>query len=138
MRYLSITRLFLAAFVCLTSCQSISQKFAAPANEWQTRVGQLAYRGPRMSLIGEIVVRYSKSGDFELTFSKGPGVTLLFLQQNARFANARGPLARGSWSGPSANAPARLRGWFALKDKIVAGGMAIHVSDGGENFDLRF
>ena len=41
--------------------------------EWQARSGQLLYRNARTTLIGDVLVRFSKSGDFELTFSKGPG-----------------------------------------------------------------
>jgi hypothetical protein len=41
------------------------------------------YRTPNTTLIGDVLVRFSKSGDFELTVSKGPGVTLLSLRQDA-------------------------------------------------------
>ncbi len=141
MRQLRPMRSFLAAvFLCaLAACQTTSTpQFANPAPDWQTRAGQLAYSGAKMSLIGEMLIRSSTSGDFELTFSKGPGVTLLLIRQNAKFARASGPLARGSWSGPIANAPARLRGWFSLKEKIIAGGSSIRVSEGGDSFNLQF
>jgi hypothetical protein len=91
-----------------------------------------------MSLIGEVLIRYSASGDFELRFSKGPGLTLLVIRQDAQFASAEGPLARGRWSGPTANAPERLRGWFALRDKIIAGGATVRFTSGAESFNLRF
>lgn len=114
-------------------------QFAAPAANWQTRSGQLAYHGPRMSLIGEVTVRYSGAGDFELTFTKGPGVALLTLRQDATFGEVSGPLARGAWSGPLTTAPARLRGWLALRDKILAGGkLNVSYSAAGESFNLRF
>jgi len=128
-----------ALVFALTSCQTTSShQFATPAANWQTKAGQLAYSGPKMSLIGEVLVRYSKAGDFELTFSKGPGVTLLVLREDAQFASAEGPLARGRWSGPSANAPERLRGWFGLKEKIISGGSSVRVVAGAESFNLRF
>ena len=131
--------LLLLALVCLTSCQTTStHQFASPEPNWQTKVGQLAYSGSRMSLIGEVLVRYSTAGDFEFSFSKGPGVNLFVLLQDAKFGSASGPLARGRWSGPVASAPARLRGWFALKEKIIAGGSSIRVVEGGETFNLRF
>ncbi|MDQ2918297.1 MAG: hypothetical protein M3R10_00230 [Verrucomicrobiota bacterium] len=109
MRHLSLILL-----LCLTSCAITStHQFATPAPSWQSKAGQLAYKGPRVSLIGEVLVRYSASGDFELTFTKGPGVKLLAIRQDAKFASAEGPLARGKWAGPIASAPARLRGWFS-------------------------
>jgi hypothetical protein len=93
-----------------------------------------------MSLIGEVLVRYTNTGDFELTFSKGPGVALLSLRCDPNFAQAEGPLARGRWSGPLANVPERLRGWFALRDKILAAGGKSSVTHtaGAETFNLRF
>ncbi len=125
----------------LTSCQTTStHQFAEPTGAWQTRSGQLAYRGPKMSLIGEVLVRNTKSGDFELTFSKGPGVALLTLRTDASFGQAEGPLARGGWFGPLASAPARLRGWFALREKVLArsGKSAVFHTEAGETFNLRF
>ncbi|MDQ3083125.1 MAG: hypothetical protein M3R07_13040 [Gemmatimonadota bacterium] len=125
----------------LTSCQTTStHQFAEPTGAWQTRSGQLAYRGPKMSLIGEVLVRNTKAGDFELTFSKGPGVALLTLRTDASFGQAEGPLARGGWSGPLANAPARLRGWFALRETVLArsGKSAVIHTEAGETFNLRF
>jgi hypothetical protein len=91
-------------------------------------------------LIGEVLVRFSKGGDFELTFSKGPGVALLQVRQDANFASLKGPLARSGWSGPTAQAPARLRGWLQLRDKLMASGSKTSVShsEGGETFTFRF
>jgi hypothetical protein len=128
----------LLAVICLTSCQTTStHQFAAPASSWQTRSGQLAYHGA-MSLIGEVLVRSSATGEMELIFSKGPGVTLLTLRQDAQFGSAEGPLARGRWAGPTAQAPGRLRGWFALREKIIADGPSARVNLGAESFNLRF
>lgn len=125
--------------VCLTSCATTSNhQFANPSANWQMRTGQLAFSGPKISLIGEVLVRYSKTGEMELIFSKGPGVTLLTLRQDAQFADAQGPLARGHWLGPVANAPDRLRGWLALREKIVAGESSVRVRQGTESFNLRF
>lgn len=126
----------------LTSCQTTSpaREFAEPATGWQTKTGQLAYTDQKLSLIGEVLVRYSKSGDFQLTFTKAGGVTLLSLRQDANFGQAEGPLARGRWSGPTAEAPARLRGWFQLRDKIVNGRRmtTIRHDAGEQSFTLRF
>ncbi len=136
-----LSRLSLLAGLALTfsSCGTIHQ-FVGPARDWQARNGQLLYKGKRTSLIGEVLVRFSKAGDFELTFSKGPGVTLLEIRQDANFFSVRGPLAGVPWSGSVANAPGRLRGWLQLRDKLIALGdkpSLVH-SYGGETFTFRF
>lgn len=127
--------------VDLTSCATTStHQFAELKADWQTRTGQLLYRNPKATMIGDVVVRFSKSGDFELTFSKGPGVNLLFLRQDAGFAEVKGPLTGRGWSGSVDRAPQQLRGWLELRDKIV------HVKDrhlvqhvsGSETFVFRF
>jgi len=109
----------LAAPFCLTNCQTFRHQFVSPASDWQTKIGQLQYRGPKTSLIGEVLVRYSSAGDFELNFTKGPGVALLIVRQDNKFVRVSGPLARGSWSGPPNDAPGRLRGWVALRQLIL-------------------
>jgi hypothetical protein len=126
--------------VALTSCEAVRHQFVGPALDWQARNGQLLYHGKRTSLIGEVLVRFSKAGDFELTFTKGPGVTLLQVRQDANFASVKGPLARGGWSGPSAQAPARLRGWLQLREKLMASmdKTSVSHSAGGETFTFRF
>jgi hypothetical protein len=65
-----------------------------------------------------VLIRYSTQGDFELTFTKGP-VTLLTVRQDERFVRVSGPLARGSWSGPPNETPARLRGWVSLREVLL-------------------
>src|SRR6202011_2511369 len=80
--------------IFIMSCATTStHQFAEPARDWQTRTGQLLYRTAKTTVIGDVVVRFSKAGDFELTFSKGPGVTLLVVRQDAGFAEINGPLA---------------------------------------------
>ena len=111
-----------------------------PARDWEARNGQLLYRTAKTTLIGEVLVRFSKTGEFELTFSKGPGVTLLTLRQDSTFAQIRGGLARGGWSGPVVNAPPRLRGWLGLRDALTKAQNQTsvrHVS-GKETFIFRF
>lgn len=125
----------------LSSCAATSpHQFADPGRDWKSRSGQLLYKSAKTSLIGEVLVRFSKGGDFELTFSKGPGLTLLHLRQDGSFASAKGPLARGGWSGATAQAPARLRGWLQLRDKVLASPNkpSISHSEGGETFTFRF
>ena len=125
--------------VAFSGCGTIHD-FISPAPDWQARTGQLLYKGKRTTLIGEVLVRFSKSGDFELTFTKGPGVTLLELRQDANYFNVRGPLAGVKWSGSTANAPAHLRGWLELRDKLMALGdkPSLTHSYRGEKFTFRF
>ncbi len=118
MRFLCTTAAALS-FLCLTSCQTLRHQFVSPEPDWQSKIGQLQYRGPKTSLIGEVLVRYSRQGDFELTFSKGPGVILLTVRQDEKFVRVSGPLARGSWSGAPNEAPARLRGWVSLRAVLL-------------------
>jgi hypothetical protein len=124
----------------LTSCQTIRHHFLDPSRDWQARNGQLLYRGKKTTLIGEVLVRFSKADDFELTFTKGPGIALLEVRQDANFASVKGPLARGGWSGPSAQAPARLRGWLQLREVLMASGekASVRHSAGNETFIFRF
>jgi len=77
------------------------------------------YRSPKITLIGDALVRFSTTADFELTLSKGPGITLLSLRQDATFAKITGALARQGWSGPVAQAPPQLRGWLGLRDQFL-------------------
>ena len=127
--------------IALTGCATPSRhQFADPGRDWQARSGQLLYKSEKTSLIGEVLVRFSKSGDFELTFSKGPGVTLLQVRQDANFASVKGPLARRGWSGETSQAPARLRGWLNLREKLMTSGNKTSVShsEAGETFTFRF
>jgi hypothetical protein len=136
--------------ICLASCATMSRhQFAQPSRDWQIRSGQLLYRNARTTLIGEVFVRFSKSGDFELTFSKGPGVTVLTLRQDANFAEVKGALARTGWSGPVDRAPPQLRGWLELREKLIhakepalsdsrMGGQSIRHTTGAETFLFRF
>ena len=128
----------LLAFL-FSGCGTIHQ-FIGPAPDWQARNGQLLYRGKRTTLIGEVLVRFSKTGDFELTFTKGPGVTLVAIRQDANFFNVRGPLVGVGWSGSTAHAPAHLRGWLQLRDKLMALGdkPSLTHTYRGETFTFRF
>ncbi len=131
----------LVAFLSLTSCQTpgLRHLFTQPTPNWEARIGQLQYRGPRTTLIGEVLVRFSKNGDFELTFTKGPGVTLLVLHQDSKFARVEGPLARGRWAGPIEKGPRRLRGWLALRNVLERGQKPmVKYSNGAETFVFEF
>jgi hypothetical protein len=97
------------------------------------------YRTAATTLIGDVLVRLSKSGDFELTFSKGPGVTLLTLRQDASFAEVKGPFAKGGWSGPVEQAPKPLRAWLGLRDKLInSHDRSVRYTADNETFLFRF
>src|SRR5512132_493147 len=118
-RAVATSLLFITA-VCLTSCASVSHhQFSEPTAGWQTKTGQLMYRTAKATLIGEAIVRSSKTGDFELTVSKGPGITLLSLRQDVGFAEFNASFTDQRWSGPTANAPPQLRGWLGLRDQFL-------------------
>src|SRR5215210_342786 len=86
---------FLLSFPALTSCSLLSRhQFAPPSKEWHMRTGQLQYRTGGMTVTGDVVVRTSKEGEFELTFSKGPGVNLFTIQQDPIFAQVKSSLSR--------------------------------------------
>ena len=133
---------FLAiAFFCVTSCATISShRFSNPTSDWQSKAGQLMYRAPNMTLIGEVLIRFSKTGDFELTVSKGPGITLLSLRQDATFAEVKGGLAGHGWSGPVTQAPPQLRGWLGLRDQFLhtSNQKTMRYAAGNEMFVFRF
>ena len=126
---------------CLTSCASVSHhQFAEPAAGWQTKAGQLMYRTAKATLIGEAIVRWSKIGDFELTVSKGPGITLLHLRQDAGFAELNANFTDRGWSGPTSSAPPQLRGWLGLRDQFLRAPnqKTLRYVSGSETFLFRF
>ena len=133
--------LFAIAVLCVTSCASISRhEFSEPTTGWQTKTGQLMYRSAKTTLIGDALVRFSKTGDFELTVSKGPGITLLSIRQDAAFAEVKGAFARQGWSGLVAQAPPQLRGWLGLRDQFVRARdqKTLRYVSGNETFLFRF
>ena len=126
---------------CVTSCATISShEFSQPTAGWEIKTGQLMYRSPKTTLIGDALVRFSKTGDFELTVSKGPGITLLSIRQDATFAEVKGAFARQGWSGLVAQAPAQLRGWLGLRDQFVRARdqKTLRYVSGNETFLFRF
>jgi len=132
--------LFIAALL-LTGCATPStHQFAQPNANWQIRTGQLLYRTAKTTVIGDVVVRYSQARDFELTFSKGPGVSLFVLRQDSTFAEMTGPISGRGWSGPADRAPEQLRGWLELRDAILQAKDRHRVThaSGSETFVFRF
>jgi hypothetical protein len=127
--------------VCLISCASVSHhQFSEPAAGWQTKTGQLMYRTAKATLIGEAIVSFSKTGDFELTVSKGPGITLLSLRQDAEFAEFNASFTGQRWSGPLTQAPSQLRGWLGLRDQFLRAPnqKTMRYVSGSEAFQFRF
>ena len=98
------------------------------------------YRTANATLIGEAIVRFSKTGDFELTVSKGPGITLLSLRQDAEFAEFNASFTGQRWSGPTAQAPQQLRGWLGLRDQFLRAPnqKTLRYVSGSETFQFRF
>jgi hypothetical protein len=139
--HLYLTCFLAVTLFCVTSCVNISRhEFSEPTADLHTETGQLMYRTATTTLIGDVIVRFSKAGDFELTLSKGPGVVLLSLRQDAGFAEVKGPFARGGWSGPVERAPQQLRGWLGLRDKLVhsQNRQSVRYVAGNETFVFRF
>jgi len=127
--------------ICLTSCASVSHhQFSEPAAGWQTKIGQLMYRTAKATLIGEAIVSFSKTGDFKLTVSKGPGITLLSLRQDAEFAEFNASFTGQRWLGPLTQAPPRLRGWLGLRDQFLRtpDQKTLRYVSGSETFLFRF
>jgi hypothetical protein len=130
--------------IACTGCATNSgHSFSDPTADWQARNGQLLYRNATTTLIGEVFVRFSKkTGDFELNFSKGPGVMLLVIRQDSAFARVTGALARRGWSGKVDQAPLQLRGWLELRAKFFGPDVAqkshVTLSHNKETWVLHF
>jgi hypothetical protein len=132
---------FAITVFCVTSCATnSSHHFSNPTADWRSKSGQLMYHTPNTTLIGEVLVRFSKDGDFELTVSKGPGITLLSLRQDATFAEVKGGLADHGWSGLVTQAPPQLRAWLGLRDRFLqeSGRKNLQYAAGNETFVFRF
>jgi hypothetical protein len=135
------TGLLVIAAISLTSCASFSHhQFSESSAGWQTKTGQLMYRTAKATLIGEAIVSFSNTGDFELTVSKGPGITLLSLRQDADFAEFNASFTGQRWSGPTAQAPQQLRGWLGLRDQFLhaPNQRTLRYVTGSETFLFRF
>jgi hypothetical protein len=140
-RYVTVFLSLGTGMFCIASCATISlHKFSEPTTGWQTKTGQLMYRRAKTTLIGEAIVRLSKTGDFELTVSKGPGITLLSLRQDAGFAEFNASFTDQHWSGPTSRAPPQLRGWLGLRDQFLRtpNQKTVRYVSGSETFLFRF
>ena len=93
-----------------------------------------------MTIAGDVLVRFSKNGDYELTFSKGPGVNLFTIQQDQTYAHVTSSLTHLSWSGRVDTAPRQLQGWLSLREKLISSPeqRVVRQSVGEETFVFRF
>ena len=131
----------LSLVVCVTSCVTTSHHtFSEPASGWHSKTGQLMYRSAKTTFIGDALVRFSNTDDFELTVSKGPGIMLLWLRQDSAFAEIKGAFTQQGWSGPVNDAPPQLRGWLALRDQFIRAPnqKTLRYATASETFLFRF
>lgn len=105
----------------LSACQS-AREFPAPGSHWKNAQGQLQYRTPKRSVIGEVVLSGNGMADFQLDYLAGPGVPLMRLRESGDTARAEGIFAGvgGSWQGNPARAHGRLANWVTLREVFAA------------------
>jgi len=103
----------LVAALALSACQN-TREFSFLGQQGKTRIGQLFYASPKRAVVGDVVMNYLESGDYDLSFAKG-GVTVLQLQARSSRVRASGLLARGGFSGDIYHLPGPLRPWGELK-----------------------
>ncbi len=133
--------IILAVSLLSSGCALIpGHKFVDPARDWNARSGQLAYHGRHRVIIGEVLVRFSARGDFELTFTKGPGLVLLLMRTDPEFARVQGAMVGLPWSGQIAQAPPRMKGWLQLRDRILRSPKekTVRVNEAGDTFLAHF
>lgn len=105
----------------LAACQS-ARDFPAPGSHWKNAHGQLQYRTPQRSVIGEAVLSGNGTEEFQLDFLAGPGLPLMRLRESGDVARMEGLFAgmTGSWQGNPARARGRLASWAALREVFAA------------------
>jgi hypothetical protein len=101
----------LAVSVVLAGCASTP--IPNPQPTWSQATGQIQSIGGKIAIVGEIVIRYDEE-NFLAEITKGPALPLLRIYAKGDTVVARGALARGTWSGQPAKAPAALQAWAAL------------------------
>jgi predicted small lipoprotein YifL len=105
---------FLLPLLALAGCAG-PLKFPSPNSKWRNSVGQLQYSNPKRSIIGDVLVVWQDSRDFQFEFTHGP-VTLMKLQVNNDIARVESALVRMPWQGHASHPPKPLRSWIALRD----------------------
>ncbi len=127
----------------LPGCASFGHNnaFPSPGADWQSFQGQLLYRNAAgKAIIGDVVIRRSQHGDFQLEFQSGPGFPLMRLWQSGDLARAEGVFARGAWQGSASKPPRHLKGWFKLRDRFANQAHPTHLAfdQNGEHFVFHF
>jgi hypothetical protein len=90
----------------------------SPQSSWKQATGQIQSSGGTTPIVGEIAIRYDDQ-NFLAEITKGPSLPLLKIYAKGAHAEevvVRGALARGSWKGAPAAAPAALQAWVALPE----------------------
>jgi len=132
---------FVLAAVLFPGCATTNNSFPSPGADWKTFQGQLHYTSAAgKSIIGDVVIRRSPHGDFQLEFQSGPGFPLIRLWQSGEVARAEGVFARGAWQGSAAKPPQRLKSWFKLRDSFARQDHPTHlaINEGGDHFVFHF
>ncbi|MDQ2868707.1 MAG: hypothetical protein M3R59_09910 [Verrucomicrobiota bacterium] len=142
MKSLRRLRPFLLLMIALSNSGCAVHRFLLPTKQWTARSGQVSVRGRKISLIGEVLVRFTSRGDFELTLTKGSALQLLTLRSDDKFVRLQGPLVRVPWSGKisESQAPARCQSWIALRAQMLQRPQetTYTVSAAGEKLVVRF
>ena len=108
--------LILLTATLLAGCQS-AKEMSGLGPEAKTRIGQLQYTYGGRSIVGDIILRSLKGGDYDLYFSKG-GVPVLEFQTRGAHMVATGVLAKNGWSGLTTEAPGPLKPWARLSEVL--------------------
>jgi hypothetical protein len=111
------SRIFILLFAfLLAGCQS-AKEISGLGPEAKTRIGQLQYSYGGRSIVGDIILRSLRGGDYDLFFSKG-GVTVLEFQTRGAHMAATGMLAGNGWSGETEQARGPLKPWALLREVL--------------------
>jgi hypothetical protein len=114
----SLRALFSCAAILLGGACASHTPIPGPQASWSQATGQIQTTGGAVPIVGEIAVRYD-ADNFLAEITKGPGLPLLKIYgkgAHSELVTVRGALARGSWSGSPATAPAALQAWVALPE----------------------
>jgi len=100
----------------LSACQSVNELPGLGSNA-KTHDGQMVYQTSRTSIVGDVILRTSPNGDYDLVFLKG-GVQVLQVQAHGGELVATGLFAGNGWTGPVERAQGPLRSWALLRQVV--------------------
>jgi len=100
----------------LSACQTVNELPGLGSNA-KRHDGQMVYQTPRTSVAGDVILRTSPNGDYDLVLLKG-GVQVLQIQAHDGQLVATGMFAGNGWTGPVDRAPGPLKSWALLKQVI--------------------